>query len=73
MEAKITNLDFLGKLNPKKYEWAGIFLTLCFVGIGIYIIYKNHKKEGFWLGFIALAIMGCSISIDKQGSTSTTT
>lgn len=57
------------KLNPKKYEWVGIIITLLLIGLGIYVIYKNHKRDGFWIGVLALFLIGSSLSILKPSAT----
>ena len=33
-------------------------LGIAFLGVGIYVIYKNYKKENFWNGFLASILIG---------------
>lgn len=53
-------------LNPKRNKWQGIVATLIFIGFGAFLIYKHRKEQGFWWGFLALALLSTYIIISPE-------
>ena len=33
-------------------------IGIVFLAVGIYVVYKNYKKENFWNGFLASMLIG---------------
>jgi hypothetical protein len=50
---------------PKGQEWIGVIVTLTLFILGIIIVNKNSKKEGFWYGFGALFLLSAYVFTSK--------
>ena len=64
-----TNSDAYSSKN----NWIGIAFTILLIGLGVYLIVKHFKEPIFWYGFIALFLLGSSITISKDNNTATNT
>lgn len=49
--------------NKKIYQGLGVVATILMIIAAVYITAKNHKKEGFWFGVLALALVGSYIYV----------
>ncbi len=52
---------------PKGQEWIGATLTITLIILGFVMIYKYHKKEGFWYGFGAVLLLSAFVLTPKGG------
>lgn len=54
-------------MNIKTFSsWA---VTIAFVSAGIYIGYKNHNRDGFWWGVLAILLIGSYLTIEANQCT----
>ncbi len=53
----------------KNNKASGWVITLIFIALGIYVGYRNHKKEGFWYGVLALFLLTTYVFVDSENGT----
>jgi len=62
-------------MNPslrfKNQPTAVILLNAMFIILGIYLIYKYRKQEGFWWGFVAVLLFGMYIIVEPKSESKT--
>lgn len=50
----------------KKYTGLNTALWIGLTALGVYVGVKNHKRDGFWTGVLASAlIFGISVTVSK--------
>lgn len=55
-------------MENNKSTWLGATITLILVIAGIYVIFKHHKAAGFWMGVLAMFLLGSYVVTTTSGT-----